>query len=199
MIGKDSPYELIYNHFDEAVAVMSDSKTLAPEILEAAVLISTALKLGNKVMWCGNGGSAADSQHLAAELVGRYKLERKALASLALTTDTSVITAISNDFGFDHVFERQIQALGKPGDVLVALSTSGKSTSILKALNMAKSVGISTVLFSSIQAINVAADIQVLVNSIKTEQIQHGHIAIGHALCELVEKELFQSLNGKTT
>ena len=193
MTNNDSAYELIQNHFDEAASVMQDSKILASEILKAAELIATALKSGNKVMWCGNGGSAADSQHLAAELVGRYKLQRKALASVALTTDTSVITAISNDFGFDHVFERQVQALGKPGDVLIALTTSGKSVSILKALDTAKILKISTVLFSSIQAINVAADIQVLVNSIKTEQIQHGHIAIGHVVCELVEKAFLQS------
>jgi D-sedoheptulose 7-phosphate isomerase len=193
MIDRESDQELIHSHLDEAAAVMQAAKNLTPEILKAAELIATALKLGNKVMWCGNGGSAADSQHLAAELVGRYKLQRSALASVALTTDTSVITAIANDFGFDHVFERQLQALGKPGDILVGLTTSGKSISILNAIEAARSLKISTVLFSSIQAINVKADIQILVDSTKTEQIQHGHIAIGHLICELIEKQSFKN------
>ena len=183
--------QLISQHLTEAARVITSSITLAPEILKAAQLISDALINGNKVMWCGNGGSAADSQHLAAELIGRYKLTRPGIASLALTTDTSVITAISNDFGFDHVFERQLQALGHSGDVLVALTTSGKSKSILNALDQARKMDIKTILLSSTQAESIKADLKLLVNSNQTEQIQHAHIALGHVICELVEFILF--------
>lgn len=138
-------------------------------------------------MWCGNGGSAADSQHLAAELVGRYKLNRKAIASLALTTDTSVLTALGNDFGFEYVFSRQVQALGQTGDVLIALTTSGKSQSILNALDAASGMGIRTVIMTGNAAPSNLADLEVRIDSTRTEQIQQCHISIGHIMCELVE------------
>ena len=183
--------EKILSHLDEAARIILSTKAMVDEIEKSAELISAAIQKGKKVMWCGNGGSAADSQHLAAELIGRYKLTRPGIASLALTTDTSVITAISNDFGFDHVFERQLQALGHSGDVLVALTTSGKSKSILNALDQARKMDIKTILLSSTQAESIKADLKLLVNSNQTEQIQHAHIALGHVICELVEFILF--------
>lgn len=181
----------INSHLDKAAKVILSSKTHALDIQNAAILISKAICQGNKVMWCGNGGSAADSQHLAAELVGRYKMNRPGLSSIALTTDTSVLTAIANDFGFEHVFERQVFAIGKPGDVLVCLTTSGKSKSILNALSKARDKEITTILISSTQAATVSADIRILVDSDEVEQIQHAHIAIGHVICEIIEIELF--------
>jgi D-sedoheptulose 7-phosphate isomerase len=181
----------INSHLDKAAKVILSSKTHTLDIQNAAILISKAIYQGNKVMWCGNGGSAADSQHLAAELVGRYKMNRPGLSSIALTTDTSVITAIANDFGFEHVFERQVFAIGKPGDVLVCLTTSGKSKSILNALSKARDKEITTILISSTRAATVSADIRILVDSDEVEQIQHAHIAIGHVICEIIEIELF--------
>lgn len=181
----------ITNHFEEAAQVIISSKNLAIEIQKAAIVIVEAIRLGNKVMWCGNGGSAADSQHLAAELVGRYKIARPGISSIALTTDSSVMTAIANDFGYDHIFERQVSAIGKPGDILVCLTTSGKSTNILKALDQARLSHIKTILISSTQAHSTEADIKILVDSQKVEQIQHAHITIGHVICEIIESELF--------
>jgi len=182
---------LINNHLEESAKVIHSSRSLAMEIQNAAILITQSIRSGNKVMWCGNGGSAADSQHLAAELVGRYKLERKGISSIALTTDTSVLTAIANDFGFEQVFERQISAIGQPGDVLVCLTTSGRSLSILRALSHAKQMRIKTILVSSKLASSIEADVKILVESEKVEQIQHAHIAIGHVICEIIEVELF--------
>lgn len=164
------------------------------EILaRVAELCVQALQNGHKVMFCGNGGSAADSQHLAAELVGRYKMERKALASLALTVDTSVLTAIGNDYGYDDVFRRQVEGVGESGDVLVGLSTSGNSRNVLKAFEQARTMGIATVAFTGAAggAMARAADVALTVPATVTNHIQEMHIACGHLLCELVEKAMF--------
>lgn len=164
----------------------------AETVSRVAELCAQALRAGHKVMFCGNGGSAADSQHLAAELVGRYKMERRALASLALTVDTSILTAIGNDYGYDDIFRRQVEGLGEAGDVLVGLSTSGNSRNVLKAFGQAKSMGIATVAFTGANggAMAGAADVALPVPSTVTNHIQEMHITCGHLLCELVEKAL---------
>lgn len=182
--------ERIESHLTEAGKVLLSTVELSREIAEAAEVAISSLKSGGTVFWCGNGGSAADSQHLAAELIGRYKLERKAISSIALTTDTSILTAISNDFGFEHVFSRQIEGLAREGDVLIALTTSGNSKSILNAVQKAKELKVATVLFTSVKYTLDEGDFVLKVGSTKTEQIQHAHIAIGHVICELIESSL---------
>lgn len=161
------------------------------QIVDACV---TALKAGKKVMFCGNGGSAADSQHLAAELVGRYKMERRALNSIALTVDTSVLTAIGNDYGYDDVFRRQVEGLGQAGDVLIGLSTSGNSRNVLLAFEQAKAMGITTVAFTGLKGgkMKEAADICLDVTAEVTNHIQELHIMSGHFICELVEKAMYE-------
>jgi D-sedoheptulose 7-phosphate isomerase len=168
-------------------------KTLAPKIEEAAKAMIAALKAGNKIMFCGNGGSAADSQHLAAELVGRFKVNRAALAAIALTTDTSILTALGNDFGFETVFARQVEGIGKKGDILVGSSTSGNSKNIAEAFKKAKAMGIMTVSFLGCGggALAKSADVSIIVPSNNTPRIQETHITIGHIICGLIEKELF--------
>jgi D-sedoheptulose 7-phosphate isomerase len=182
--------ERIERHLTEAGEVLLSSVELSGQIAEIAQVAIKSLKSGGTVFWCGNGGSAADSQHLAAELIGRYKLERKAISSIALTTDSSILTAISNDFGFEFVFSRQLEGLAREGDVLVALTTSGNSESILNAVQKAKELKVSTVLFTSINYTGNQGDFVLKVGSTKTEQIQHAHIAIGHVICELIESSL---------
>jgi D-sedoheptulose 7-phosphate isomerase len=182
--------ERIERHLTEAGEVLLSSVELSGQIAEIAQVAIKSLRSGGTVFWCGNGGSAADSQHLAAELIGRYKLERKAISSIALTTDSSILTAISNDFGFEFVFSRQLEGLAREGDVLVALTTSGNSESILNAVQKAKELKVSTVLFTSINYTGNQGDFVLKVGSTKTEQIQHAHIAIGHVICELIESSL---------
>lgn len=152
-----------------------------------------ALERGNKIIFCGNGGSAADSQHLSAELVGRYKINRPSLASVSLTVDTSALTAIANDFGYDQVFSRQLEGVGKTGDCLVGISTSGNSQNIVNAFVQAKKMGIKTVAFTGEGGgkMKELADICLNVPSSVTNNIQEMHIACGHILCELVEKHFF--------
>lgn len=159
-----------------------------------ARLCVQSLRQGGKVMFCGNGGSAADSQHLAAELVGRYKLERQALNALALTVDTSILTAIGNDYGYDDVFRRQVEGVGQRGDVLIGLSTSGNSRNVLSAFGQAKAMGIHTVAFTGKGGglMREAADMCLAVPACATNHIQEMHITCGHLLCELVEKALCQ-------
>lgn len=179
----------------ELLSVADGFRALARQaetISRVAELCAKALRAGHKVMFCGNGGSAADSQHLAAELVGRYKMERRALASLALTVDTSILTAIGNDYGYEDIFRRQVEALGETGDVLIGLSTSGNSRNVLQAFRQAKTLGIATVAFTGAGggAMAGAADIALVVPSTVTNHIQEMHITCGHLLCELVEKAL---------
>ena len=158
-------------------------------IVEIARVWATALSNGNKIMFCGNGGSAADSQHLAAEFVGRFQRERGPLPSLALTVDSSILTAVSNDYGFEQVFARQVSAHGVKGDVLVGLTTSGDSSNVLMAFETASELGITTIAFSgnSGRAIEIA-DYCVAVPSGETPRIQEVHIAVGHVLCGLVDE-----------
>ena len=151
-----------------------------------------ALRAGRKVLICGNGGSAADSQHLAAELVGRFSRERRALPAVALTTDTSVLTAIANDFGFDRVFARQVEAHGQPGDVLIGISTSGGSRDVLAAVEAARERGLVTIGLTGRDGggLGRAVDVHVNVPSQSTARAQEVHATILHVLCDLVEQEL---------
>lgn len=168
---------------------------MVPLISNMSILLSDALNRGNMVLVMGNGGSAADSQHFVAEIVGRFKMERKALPAISLTTDTSILTAIGNDYGFDSVFSRQVEALAAPGDVVIGISTSGNSPNVLKALTLAKERGCRTVglLGKDGGTIKPVCDLALVVPSEDTPRIQEGHTTIIHIVCDLVEKALFGS------
>lgn len=169
-------------------------------IVEIARAMAVCLAGGGKVMFCGNGGSAADSQHLAAEFTNRFKLERPPLPGLALTTDTSAITAIGNDYSFDEVFSKQLLALGRPGDILLGLSTSGTSTNVIRAMREARRNNIITVGFSGQSGGEMAtvSDFLVTVPSPDTPIIQEIHISAGHMLCHLVDHFLFEAVSELT-
>jgi D-sedoheptulose 7-phosphate isomerase len=162
-------------------------------IAQTAAVIAHGLRNGRKMMFFGNGGSAADSQHLAAEMVGRFGPERSALAAIALSTDTSILTAVGNDYGYEKVFARQIEALGQAGDIAIGISTSGNSPSVLEALDVARSKGLYTVGFTGESGgkMNGRAETLFRVPSRQTPRIQETHILLGHVICELVDRELF--------
>src|SRR6267143_560425 len=155
-------------------------------------VICDALAAGNKILLCGNGGSAADAQHIAAELVGRYEDERRPYPAISLTTDTSALTALSNDFGYEEVFARQVAALAKPGDVLIAISTSGKSPNVVRAAETARSLGCKIIGLTGLSAEPLAdyCFITVKVLSERTARVQEGHITVGHLWCEMVDEIL---------
>jgi len=159
------------------------------DILAAAEVLRAAVTAGHKILLCGNGGSAADAQHIAAELVGRFVVERRALPAIALTTDTSALTAIGNDYGYEVVFSRQVEALGSPGDVLVAITTSGKSPNVVAAIAAARARGMKVIALTGARgaALVASCDAGVAVPSLDTARIQEGHITIGHLLCEAVD------------
>ena len=158
----------------------------------SAKVIANALQNKNTIFWCGNGGSAAESSHLAVELIGRFKNNRRSLPSLSLNADTSAITCIANDFGYDEVFSRQLEGLGKKGDVLVVLSTSGKSENILRVLRKAKDLGmVSIALLGKGGGIAASlSDLSIVIDSEETARIQEMHLLLGHTLCEYAEIEL---------
>jgi len=162
-------------------------------VAAAAEAAISSLGSGGTVYFCGNGGSAADAQHLAAELSGRYFIDRPALAAVALTTNTSALSAIGNDFGFDQVFSRQLKGVGTPGDVLVAITTSGNSANVLRAVEAAHELGMTVIGMTGLKGTRFAArcDHALVTPSASTPRIQEGHIAMGHALCELIERALF--------
>lgn len=199
-----SPLELIKNHLAASAAVkgrLSESNVL-PVIIAAAWRVAAAVESGGKIMLCGNGGSAADSQHLAAEFTSRLRvsMERPAIAALALTTDTSFLTARANDYGFDEVFERLVHGLGRPGDVLIGISTSGGSRNVIRAVTAARSKEITTLGFLGGTGGELASlvDFPIIVPSDSTQHIQECHITIGHILCELVEEMLYGTLKART-
>jgi phosphoheptose isomerase len=166
----------------------------ARSIAEAAEVIAGAFLSGGKLLLCGNGGSAADCQHMAAELVSRFSkdLERRALPAIALTTDTSFLTAFGNDFGFEGIFERQVKALGKAEDVLIGISTSGNSPNVIRAVETAKKRNIRTIALTGNDGrLAAMADVAIAVPSADTQYIQEAHLAVEHILCELVEFILF--------
>jgi D-sedoheptulose 7-phosphate isomerase len=170
-------------------------------IARMARRIAERLKAGNKLIVFGNGGSAADAQHIAAELVGRYRLERKGLAAISLTANTAVLTAVANDYGFEEVFARQVSALGKAGDVALAISTSGTSPNVLKGLEVARRFGLHTMGLSGQDGgrLLASAELCVCVPSGVTARIQEAHILLGHILCGLIEKLYFADAGAETT
>jgi len=169
-------------------AVLADD-TIADTLVRLSELTAASMRSGGKLLVAGNGGSAADAQHLVAEFVGRLVVNRPALRAIALTTDTSILTAVGNDFSFDHVIERQVEALGAPGDIFLGISTSGNSKNILKAVHLAKKMGLTTVGFTGNQGGEMArhCDLNVIVPSTVTMNIQESHLALEHIFCMLVE------------
>lgn len=170
--------------------------TLLSEIEEAGKIASEVLKKGNTILFCGNGGSSCDASHIAAELVVRYKSgnERRALPAISLSADSAVLTACSNDYGYEFVFSRQVEAFGKPGDLLVGLSTSGNSKNVIAAMEAAKKIGMKTISFLGGDGgkMKGLADLDLIIPRKETARIQESHILIGHILCSIVEYELFQ-------
>lgn len=190
---------MIENAFDEIANNFIQLKQKSLIVERIAEIWIEALANGNKVIFCGNGGSAADSQHLAAELMGRYKFDRSPMPAMSLTVDTSALTAIGNDYGYEKVFSRQLKGIGKTGDVLVGISTSGNSKNILDAFLIAKEIGIKTVAFTGESGGEMLklADICLNVPSNITNNIQEMHIACGHLICEIVEAHFFLNKHNK--
>lgn len=194
MPGDGHVEQLVRFRLEESGRVKQRLATLdAPEVAAACEALADTLAAGGTVLLCGNGGSAADAQHLAAELTGRFVEDRRPLPAVALTTDTSALTAIANDYGYDRVFARQVQALGRKGDLLVAISTSGRSASVLQAVTAARQRGMRTVGLTGGDggALAAAVDVAVVVPTTTTARIQETHITIAHIACEVVEQRLF--------
>lgn len=175
---------------NELLAQLKDNHV--ETFVASAGVFSSALKKGNTIFWCGNGGSAAESSHLAVELIGRFKNNRRPLPSISLNADTSALTCIANDFGYDEIFARQLEGLAKRGDVLVVLSTSGKSENILRALRKAKEVGVISIALlgkGGGQAVDLA-DHAIVIDSTETARIQEIHLLLGHTFCEYAEMDM---------
>jgi D-sedoheptulose 7-phosphate isomerase len=188
------PARAIRELVDESIRVKQAFAAEQTDTLVRAIdLVADALKADRKILLFGNGGSAADAQHIAAEMVGRFLGERKGMPAIALTTDTSALTAIANDYGYDAVFARQIEALGRPGDVAIAISTSGKSPNVINAADAARAAGLATIGLTGGDGGSLAArvDVNVCVSASRLScRIQETHILIGHILCELVDRRL---------
>jgi len=194
--------DLVRRQLAQSIETMS--RVLADDAIHAAVveagrITADAMKHGHKLLVCGNGGSAADSQHLVAEFVSRLTVDRPALRAIALTTDTSILTAVGNDYSYDNVFERQVEALGQKGDVLLAISTSGNSPNCLKALKLARKLGMHTVAYTGNGGgkMKPEADINVIIPSSVTMNIQESHLALEHIFCMCVERFYFGEDFGK--
>ena len=188
--------DLVKRQLAQSIATMTRvlrDESIHDAVVTAAHLTANAMKSGHKLLICGNGGSAADAQHLAAEFVARLTIDRPALRAIALTTDSSILTAIGNDHSFDQIFERQVEALGQPGDILLAISTSGNSKNCVKALKQAKSQGLHTVSYTGNNggAMKDLSEINVIIPSDTTMNIQESHLALEHILCMLVERFYF--------
>ena len=183
---------LVRKTLEEHISVARAMQALEPRIAEAGQICANALQSGKRIYLCGNGGSAADAQHIAAELIGRFVGERRSLPAIALTTDTSALTAIGNDYGYDQVFSRQVEGLAEEGDILIAISTSGNSSNILKAVEVARQQGSHVIGLSGKSGgeLRRAADLSLVVPSDVTARIQEMHIVIGHLLCALIERHL---------
>jgi D-sedoheptulose 7-phosphate isomerase len=185
--------DIIDKNFDEHFSTLELVNDKLDEIIElVGKELAASLANGGTLFWCGNGGSASDSQHLAAELVGRFKKNRRALRSVALTTDTSVLTCVANDYSYNDIFSRQIEALGRSGDVLVGISTSGNSDNVIQALKTAREMGLITIAMLGKDGgiTKKLVDHSLIIPSNSTARIQEMHILIGHILCEIIEKEL---------
>ena len=187
---------IIKHEFCEHIKASQNTlDSIADQIETASKICINSLKNGGKILIMGNGGSAADAQHIAAELVGRYKTERKGLPAIALTTDTSAITSIANDYGFLHVFDRQVEALAHKDDVIIGISTGGTSPNVVNALTAANKLDCKTIGLSGKDGgdFNALCDVNLVVNSDDTPRIQEMHILIGHTICHLIEQESFKS------
>lgn len=180
---------------------LQENPQISQQIMAIVQVIIDALQKGNKILLCGNGGSAADAQHLAAEFVSRFSFDRPALNAIALTVDTSALTAIANDYNFDYVFSRQVEALANAGDVIIGISTSGKSKNVLAALKTAKGKHVITIGFLGQDGAGIGeiCDYQLNIPSKETPKIQEGHITIGHIICAIVEKRLFSAYDPRLT
>ena len=186
---------IIKHEFSEHIKASQNTlDSIADQIETASKICINSLKNGGKILIMGNGGSAADAQHIAAELVGRYKTERKGLPAIALTTDTSAITSIANDYGFLHVFDRQVEALAHKDDVVIGISTGGTSPNVVNALTAANKLDCKTIGLSGKDGgeFNSLCDVNLVVNSDDTPRIQEMHILIGHTICHLIEQESFK-------
>ena len=189
--------ERIISHFEESIAVKQQAvATLAPQIEKAGQVMVKALTNGRKILSCGNGGSAGDSQHFSAELLNRFEMERPGLAAIALTTDSSTLTSIANDYAYDQVFSKQVQALGNNGDCLLAISTSGNSVNVLRAINAAHDKDMQVVALTGctggdIRRSLAAGDIEICVPSDRTARIQEVHLVVIHCLCDNIDQALF--------
>tara|TARA_Y100000817_G_scaffold312910_1_gene307807 strand:- start:4278 stop:4853 length:576 start_codon:yes stop_codon:yes gene_type:complete len=186
-------YKYLKDYLEESAAIAKDQIGLFDEFIEIAKLCKSGILNGNAIFFCGNGGSAADSQHLAAELIGRFKKDRDPIKAIALTTDTSILTSISNDFSFEEVFTKQLEGLSSSGDILISISTSGESPSILNVSNYAKSNGLKTVAFTNNEnnsLVNIC-DYKLQIPSNETGIVQQGHITFGQLLCYYLETELY--------
>jgi len=189
----DAFADVVARTLAEAARLHADAQSAVAPTAAAAESMVAALRRGGKILVCGNGGSASDAQHFAAELVGRFERERRAIASVALTTDTSILTAIANDYAYTRVFARQIEAIGRAGDVLLGISTSGGSANVVEALAAAKAGGLTTVALTGRDGglLGAAADIHINVPSPSTARVQEVHRTLLHAMCEIVERELY--------
>jgi len=189
MLSAPDPSQIFGRAIAEHLEIVASVREQEPLLLRIAQEMTRAILAHRKVLWCGNGGSAADSQHLAAELMGRFRRERSALASIALTTDTSILTAIANDYGYEKVFQRQVEALCAKGDVLIGISTSGASKNVCSALETAKKKGAFTAAFTgeSGGAMSRIAEVTLRIPSKDTARIQEAHILCGHMICDWIE------------
>lgn len=189
--------KLIQAHFDESIATKQAAKdALIPELISAGALIADSLRTGHKVLSCGNGGSAGDAQHFSSELLNRFEMERPPLPAIALTTDSSTVTAIGNDYSYDDIFSKQIKALGQKGDVLLAISTSGNSANVIRAIDAAQDRGMTVVALTGRNGGEMAtalldSDIEIRVPSERTARIQEVHLLVIHCLCDLIDRSLF--------
>ena len=186
---------LFHANLDQHRILFETIGVLAPVVEQTGLVIANSLLSGNKFMLCGNGGSAADSQHIAAELTGRFANDRQPLAAMALSTDTSALTCIANDYSFDDIFSRQVRGLGCAGDSLLAISTSGNSSNVIRAVDVARNMGIKTLglLGRDGGQLKSNCDLSIVVDSSSTPRIQEAHIFIGHTLCGIIEREMHLS------
>jgi len=184
--------KIINDEFNQHLEVSHSLHLLTDLVASSAQLCINCINNGGKILLFGNGGSAADAQHIAAELVGRYKVERKGLSAIALTTDTSVITSIGNDYGYEQVFQRQVEALANKGDVIIGISTSGSSKNVVNALKLASKLDCKTIGFSGKDGgeMSKICDINIAIPSNNTPRVQEMHIVIGHTICHLIDQEL---------
>lgn len=189
-----SPLQRIEQHFSASIeAKQRTLATMGERLVAAAQLMHQRLYNGNKILICGNGGSAADAQHFAAELVNRFEIERPGLAAIALTTDSSILTSIANDYAFARIFARQVQALGRPNDILLAISTSGDSPNVLAAMSVAREMGLTTIALTGREGGSMGRqltgdDLEIRAQATATARIQEVHILILHCLCDLIDR-----------